>query len=137
MAKDAREHPTIKELMVSPGGYVRGMSKRWSKGNRELDSGKCYTSPYFFVRFRNKKFSVHRLVCRTFKGAPPTPTHTVDHIDGDPTNNSADNLRWATKREQSLNRRWSDSSLKSMSIKKSNTFQWRTDENGKWMVGSK
>ena len=40
---------------------------------------------------------LHRLVCRAFHGEPPTAEHTeVDHIDGDPGNASADNVRWVT-----------------------------------------
>lgn len=38
-------------------------------------------------------------------GEPPKPGLTVDHIDGCGLNNTAANLRWATKTEQNLNRR--------------------------------
>lgn len=42
---------------------------------------------------------VHRLVALAFLGKPPTPTHQVNHKDGDETNNRADNLEWVTPGE--------------------------------------
>jgi hypothetical protein len=47
---------------------------------------------------------VHDVITRTFHGPPPSPEHTVDHINGDPSDNRAKNLRWATKKEQGRNR---------------------------------
>jgi len=43
---------------------------------------------------------VHRLVCETWHGAPPSIGHThVNHIDGDRSHNCAYNLEWATPSE--------------------------------------
>lgn len=47
----------------------------------------------------------HRLVALAFLGAPPTPKHQAAHRDGDRRNNRADNLRWATCRENHADRR--------------------------------
>lgn len=48
----------------------------------------------------SKNMPVHRLIANTF-----IPNYknkeTVDHIDKDPSNNKASNLRWATYKEQS------------------------------------
>ena len=41
---------------------------------------------------------VHRLVCVAFHGADPGGMD-VAHCDGNPRNNRADNLRWATRRQ--------------------------------------
>lgn len=46
---------------------------------------------------------VHSLVCRTFHGRRPDK-HDVAHGDGDKTNNRADNLRWATRKENVADR---------------------------------
>jgi hypothetical protein len=46
---------------------------------------------------------IGRALVSTFKGRPPTIEHTADHIDRDPNNDILDNLRWATKSEQSNN----------------------------------
>jgi hypothetical protein len=42
---------------------------------------------------------VHTLVAEAFHGPKPTPGHCVAHNDGNPANNRADNLRWATHAE--------------------------------------
>jgi len=62
---------------------------------------------YCRVGIMGEKFGVHGLVCRAFHGSPPIDMEdpTPDHYpDRDPSNNCVDNLRWATKREQTLNR---------------------------------
>jgi hypothetical protein len=42
---------------------------------------------------------VNRLVCETFRGAPPSTEHVVLAEDGDSTNCRLENLRWATRSE--------------------------------------
>jgi hypothetical protein len=42
---------------------------------------------------------LHDLVCTIFHGPRPTPKHEVAHWDGDRTNCKANNLRWATRKE--------------------------------------
>lgn len=46
-----------------------------------------------------KRKLVHRLVCEAFHGTPPTPKHESAHGDGNRLNARADNLRWATRKE--------------------------------------
>jgi hypothetical protein len=48
--------------------------------------------------------TVHRLICAAFHGPPPTPSHQTAHSDGDRGNNIASNLRWATIRENWVDR---------------------------------
>lgn len=48
-----------------------------------------------------KRRSVHRLVCEAFHGACPPDKQHCAHWDGNPANNRADNLRWATVKENS------------------------------------
>ncbi|CAM3839046.1 HNH endonuclease signature motif containing protein [Castellaniella denitrificans] len=43
--------------------------------------------------------SVARIVCETFNGPPPSSAYVCCHNDGDKSNNSAANLRWATQAE--------------------------------------
>jgi hypothetical protein len=45
-------------------------------------------------------YSVHTLVAEAFLGMRPTAAHTVNHINGDPTDNRASNLEWLTMRGQ-------------------------------------
>ena len=53
---------------------------------------------------RNRYYS-HVISCLAFHGPRPSKTHTVDHIDRDWKNNNINNLRWASRSVQSLNRK--------------------------------
>lgn len=48
---------------------------------------------------------VHLHVAEAFIGPKPSASHTVDHLNGDKTDNRACNLRWATKLEQRMNQK--------------------------------
>ena len=87
----------LKGLQVSRQGLVR-------KRNSVPFSG-ALIGAYYVVRFRNKAHRVHRLVCLAFHGYPGCSELTVDHIDRNPLNNHADNLRWATAIQQAANKR--------------------------------
>lgn len=49
-----------------------------------------------------KRYSVHRLVAIAFLENPNNKAY-VDHIDTNPLNNRADNLRWVTTQENCMN----------------------------------
>ena len=57
---------------------------------------------YSYVTWRRKHYAVHRLVFLLAHGWLPD---CVDHIDGDPSNNAADNLRAASRLQNQHNRR--------------------------------
>ena len=59
---------------------------------------------YYIISHHKRNFKVHNLVALLFIGDPPTPQHTIDHIDRNSANNHVENLRWATTSEQALNR---------------------------------
>ena len=46
-----------------------------------------------------KRFLVSRIICRAFHGDPPNESYTVDHIDYNKINNTPENLRWQTTKE--------------------------------------
>jgi hypothetical protein len=51
---------------------------------------------------KKKTTRAHILVCLAFHGPKPSPMHTVNHKDGNKTNNIPDNLEWATPSQQSF-----------------------------------
>lgn len=68
-----------------------------------------YRDGYATVRMqanrRAFKAYVHRLVCEAFNGEQPSAEKSmVAHNDGDPTNNTPGNLRWATEAENQRDR---------------------------------
>lgn len=53
---------------------------------------------------KRRHFYVHRLVAAAFVTKPSEHATDVNHIDGNKTNNCADNLEWVTKQENQLHR---------------------------------
>lgn len=89
-----------------------GRVKRIVSTPRHPVTGECvkpvpnengYLSIKFIQNGKTKGYRVHQLVCRAFHGEPLPEQTDVNHIDNDRTNNCADNLEWATRRE---NLRW-------------------------------
>lgn len=56
-----------------------------------------------YATIKNEKF--HRLVAFMFLGPPEEENMTVDHINGDCTDNRVANLRWASRSLQNTNRK--------------------------------
>jgi hypothetical protein len=46
---------------------------------------------------------IHRMVCEAFHGSPTPGLHAA-HLDGNPTNNRADNLAWKTPKENAAHK---------------------------------
>jgi hypothetical protein len=49
---------------------------------------------------KQRLLCVARAIASSIHGPPPTPEHTADHIDKNRENDTDDNIRWATNREQ-------------------------------------
>jgi hypothetical protein len=86
-----KEHPTNKTLFSNMGRCKSMFGKTYGSFHK---TNKRY---YFDNKF------VHIMIAETFLENPDNKK-TVDHIDGDCTNNKLNNLRWATSKEQYLNR---------------------------------
>lgn len=57
---------------------------------------------YRLITIGGKSYIAHRVICEVFHDNPENKP-TVDHIDRNRSNNRADNLRWATAKEQREN----------------------------------
>jgi len=106
-----------KEVKGHPGYYISNKGRlKSTKGNGHPN---CYSEKilpgginhkgYIHVHLSNKgkvkKYMLHRLVLEHFKpNVDNLPT--VDHIDRNKTNNSLENLRWASYLDQAKNRRY-------------------------------
>ncbi|CAH6420933.1 HNH endonuclease [uncultured virus] len=88
--------------------FASSLGRIYSMRSGKILAGYLNSSGYMGVGIRvndiTKEVLVHILICYAFHGNPQDKTYTVDHIDKIKTNNIPNNLRWASKSEQSLNR---------------------------------
>jgi hypothetical protein len=86
-----------KKYSISNFGRIR--NKRTSR----ITEGRIGNHGYKRVSFRKegeiKEYLIHRLVAETFIENKQRK-RTVNHIDGNKTNNNIENLEWATDKEQ-------------------------------------
>lgn len=76
---------------------------------------------YKVIGIRGRLYQAHRLICMAFHPNPDNKM-TVDHIDRDPLNNKASNLRWFTPAEQTTNRKFSHKNMKNRKLVSMNVF---------------
>jgi len=105
---------------VSSEGQVRNASGLIMKPSNDKDG---YYRVVLSKNGKKKTHYVHRLVASAFIPLE-NGKDFVDHKDGEPTNNSVENLRWATRQQNNQNK----------SIAKNNTSGVKGVDfhNGKW-----
>ncbi len=103
-----RSIPSYPAYEVSDCGRVRRVSPYNSTRSGRLIRLRHVKSGHVHARLsQNGKVTdtgVHRLICEAFHGAPPTPKHMAAHWNGIPSENRPDNIRWATRQENSDDR---------------------------------
>lgn len=87
--------------LVSNKGRVRRLLRHGIYAPAKAARDLCRRGGYPVVYVSGKgRHLLHRVVARLFLDPPGDPTRiNVNHIDGDKTNAAADNLDWATQRE--------------------------------------
>lgn len=96
MIDRVRITPEFPRLVISDTGVL------WGPSGRRLSP---FPDRYGYFRFNLytgpgqwAQYSVHTVVCTAFQGPRPEGL-MVRHLDGDPANNWASNLRWGTQTE--------------------------------------
>jgi len=79
---------TVSVTCAKAGQYIEGYvgSRGYKYFNATVDG-------------RRKTLKFHRLVCEAFHGPAPSSKHVVAHCNGNRLDNRAENLRWATTKE--------------------------------------
>ena len=99
---DDGTHVKFEKYTIDMSGVVRnkktGISLRSSKNKAGYNS--CGVIDNFG---KHRHVLVGRAIASTFIGIPPSLSHTTDHKDRDPTNDTLGNIQWLCKPGQSAN----------------------------------
>lgn len=99
-----------------PGWYINERGEVWSTKSHKILTPTCNGSGYLQLVYWNKgsrkKHYIHRMAASTWIGIIPDK-YTVNHIDGDKSNNNISNLEIVTRKENNdhavrtgLRKRW-------------------------------
>ena len=118
----------IKDVLELAPSLQSGL--RWKKGTRRAGSeaGSLDKNNYYVIRYRHKAYKAHRIIWFLLTGIDDLSKY-VDHIDGNSANNNYSNLRLASPRENTLNRKPQGNRRYKGTTLAVNTFKkpWRTD----------
>lgn len=96
---------TSKEIIDAPGYWIQKDGKVWSEKTKQFlkHTQGGYKGKYRkYALYVNKKYKlkyVHRLLMEYFGPPKPNENSEVNHIDGNTSNNSLENLEWVSSSE--------------------------------------
>lgn len=104
-----RTIPSFPLYQASDRGRIRRNPRRWKNLGPEALKPAC-SNGYLWVTLKHpggarRRVYIHRAVCEAFHWEAPTPLHEVAHGDGVKANNTPENLRWATRKENHADKR--------------------------------
>lgn len=100
---------TVRIVPEFPGLVIADTGLLWGPSGQRLEP---FPDKDGYLRFnlclgagRRRQYSVHTAVCTAYHGPKPEGADVVRHLDGDPANNRASNLRWGTYVENEADKR--------------------------------
>ena len=94
-----------KEIKDYPDYEISSLGRIWSKKSKifmkshNASSSDLHQKVKLSYNGESKKFFVHRLVMLAFSPIENPELFQVNHIDGNPLNNTLENLEWVTEKE--------------------------------------
>ena len=88
----------------SSPSYLRNRVTRNSRSKADMPAGTRNHTGHYQVMLNGERLQIHRIVYELFFGTIPDGM-LIDHVDGNPSNNSIENLRLATSQQNSFNRK--------------------------------
>lgn len=93
--------PDFEDYEASNLGNIRSLKRKAPRLLKLKEGQDGYLQVNLTMNGKQKNFQVHRLIGLTFI---PNPDNlpTIDHIDMNKKNNTVENLRWCSKKDQNL-----------------------------------
>lgn len=95
------------EAKIDGVDYSAVIENRWTYKRSQWKYGaNIYARRHLRRAGQRVTLYLHRFILESLMGiAPPSDLHQVDHINGDTLDNRRENLRWATRSQQTKNQR--------------------------------
>jgi len=99
--EEYREIPNYSNYMISNFGNLK--NKKTNRILRQWIAGNGYKYCRIINNDGHKKITIHSLITKIFLGEKPD-NYEIDHIDRNKLNNSIENLRYVSKKDNCLNK---------------------------------
>ena len=91
-----------KTLFFDANYEVSNLGRLRNKITKIIHKGTIQKNGYVVVSVNNQNYRLHRLVLQTWCPNEDYEELTVDHINGNRSDNRLENLRWATREENTV-----------------------------------